>query len=145
MGVNNAILIHGDGRRQDREAAEAINPGALVQLLAADTVQANDVVAGNIAKLVAVEDDLQGNDITDAYATGDRVQFDSCAAGDERRLIVEDGSAAIVIGDRVEAVAGGEVQLFAAGEAIGIAKQAVDASNSAATALADRRFNVEFI
>lgn len=144
MGVNNTILIHGDARRQEREASEVIIPGSLVDLTSGDLVELNDTVAGNPARMVAVEDDLQGKGIEDTYALGERVQFDSCAPGDERRLIIEDGSAAVVIGDRVEPVVAGEVQLLAAGVAVGIVKEAINASGGG-VAVADRRFNVEFI
>jgi len=58
----------------EKEAAAAITPGNLVELTTADKVQNHSGDAGRAAKMFALEDELQGKGISDAYTTGDVVQ-----------------------------------------------------------------------
>jgi len=55
-------------------AASAITPGNLVELTSAGTVQNHSTADGDVLQMFALEDELQGNEITDAYAAGDVVQ-----------------------------------------------------------------------
>ena len=141
------------GRRDEREAAEAITPGHLVELTSADKVQKQATAAAKAEAAFAVEDSMQGKDYTEDYSTGDRVQFHLLKKGQEVWAILKDGES-VVIGDRIEPAGGGEVQkssttsagaLVNAAAQLAIALEAIDASGSAATPVADRRIIIRIV
>ena len=151
------IIVRGNATEQHDEAIAngAINVGNLVELQSTGKVRKNAAGAGVVAPVtVAVEDDMQGNGIDDAYADAALVQYVHARPGDHINLVCVDGGSAIVIGDKIEPAAAGEVRKAATSSSgalsnpeavIGIARSAVDASDSAATALASRRFVVEIM
>ncbi|OQX08805.1 MAG: hypothetical protein BWK76_23115, partial [Desulfobulbaceae bacterium A2] len=69
------IVIKGTGIRYEALANAALTPGHLLYLLSTGKVAVHATAAGNAEKMFAVEDDLQGNDIDDAYSSGDLVQY----------------------------------------------------------------------
>ena len=152
MPTNNTIRLLSDSYLKEAEAAAAITPGHVLERVSTGKVQKHSSAGGNAApRLVAVEDDLQGNDLTDDYASGDRARFIACRPGDEMLLILKDGES-VVIGDKLESAGNGEVQKHTADSAgvveypeaiVGIALEAVDASDSATTPVASRRIRVE--
>lgn len=79
-------------------AAAAIMPGMLIELITAGTVRAHATAAGNVAKMFALEDELQGNGIDTAYAAADRVQCWNPVPGEEVFAILSDGET-VVKGD----------------------------------------------
>jgi len=145
------ITIKGDGVRNERQANGTITPGHLLVLQSTGKVVVH-ASAGNVAqKMVAVEDDLQGKEITDNYTTGNRVQYNVFRPGDVFLGILADGQNAS-IGSFLESNANGELRVYAADSAgaveypnsiVGQAITAVNASDSAATAVASRRIQVE--
>lgn len=143
-----SIVVRNNGNayfREEREAAGTITPGMLVELDSNDQYVANSIVTLPVPRKFAVEDDLQGNEISDDYSAGDRVQANTFQPGCEVLAIAVDGTAAIAIGDPVTPGAGG--QLVGAADfstAIGVAKEAIDVSGGG-VALADRRFIIEIV
>ena len=89
-------------------AEAAIIPGELIELTSSNTVQVHSTAGGNLLHMFAVEDELQGNDIDDAYAADDKVQCWVPVRGDEVYAILEDGED-IAIGDFLESNGTGEL------------------------------------
>lgn len=85
-------------KRDEKVAAGAITPGFLLELDSAGKVQAHSTAEGTAHKIFAVEDDLQGKEISQAYSTGDVVQVCYADAGDEIYALIADGED-IAIGD----------------------------------------------
>ena len=98
---------------EEIEAASAIIPGELVEIIAAGTVQVHSTEGGNVLPMFAIEDELQGKGIDEAYAAGDQVQVWIPTRGDQVYAILEDGND-VVIGDFLESNGLGEVQLHVA-------------------------------
>lgn len=90
------ISVQGTGIRREALASGAITPGHMVELsaAAADTVLAHNSAGQNCYPAFAVEDDLQGNEIGDAYADGARVQYNIYSPGDVVYALVTNGQAA---------------------------------------------------
>ncbi len=148
--TRDTIIVIGTGTQYEAPADAAITPGQLVELLSTGDVQKVSTAGELTENLVAVEDALQGNTIADDYAADDRVFHRAFKSGDEVYLILADGEDAS-IGSLIEPAAAGEVRvavLTSAGplatpaSIIGVAVEAVDASDSAATAVASRRIVV---
>jgi len=138
------IPLIGSGTGSEAVAAAAIYPGQLVELTSAGTVQKQATALADVERAVAVEDSMQGNGIADAYAAVDRVMYRTFKRGDVVLLILKDGEI-VAIGGAVEAATGGEVQAYTSGAKLFEAIEANDASDSATTALADRRFAARVI
>ena len=96
-------------------AAEAISPGMLVQqTAAAATVSKHDTEAGNVVPIMfALEDELQGKGLSDAYVAGDVVQVWLPASGDVVFAQLEDEQE-IAIGDELESNGDGYLQAHVA-------------------------------
>ena len=75
----------------EKEANAAITPGMLIELMTTDNVRAHATAEGNVIPMFALEDELQGNGIDDAYAAEDRVQCWIPQRGEEVYAIVADG------------------------------------------------------
>lgn len=129
-------------------ASGAITPGMLLERTStANTVKAHSVSGGNAApKMFALEDELQGKDIDDAYANADKVQVWVPYPGDEVAAILADGEN-VSIGDLLESNGAGylqkhvaDVESFESNEAgsltvypaqiVGVALEAIDMSDS---------------
>jgi hypothetical protein len=95
------------------DAAAAITPGQLLELTSSETVQAHSSAGQNAPKYFALEDELQGNGIDDAYASGDKVQVWSCVPGEEVYAILADGEN-VAIGDLLESNGAGYLQAHVA-------------------------------
>lgn len=143
-----SIVVRNNGNsyfREEREAAAAITPGTVLLLNSSDQYVVNTITALGVPRRFAVEDDLQGNEISDVYASGSRVQANVFQAGCEVLGIAVDGTPAIVIGDPIATGAAGElVKAATFATAIAIAKEAIDVSGGS-VALVDRRFVIEVI
>ena len=117
-------------------AVAAITPGHLVELTSADKVQAHGTEGGNAIPQFALEDELQGKAITDAYAADDRVFVWVAGRGDEVNAILADGEN-VAIGDFLESKGNGTLKKWVAESAtdvpnaiVGQALEAVDMSGS---------------
>ena len=91
------------------EAAAAITPGMVLELTSAGKVKAHSSAGGNAPAYIALEDELQGNSIEDAYANGDKVQVWFGVPGEEALLILADGQN-VAIGDLLESNGAGYLQ-----------------------------------
>ncbi len=77
-------------------AAAAITPGMLIELASVDTVQVHSTQDGDALAMFALEDELQGNGITDDYAATDRVQCWIPGRGDQVYALLANGETAVV-------------------------------------------------
>ena len=132
MAANKTVFIEGDGRRLEFDAGGILSPGHLLERESdGDVVVHNS--AGELAyRWFALEDDLQGNDIDDAYAADERVQIIAAAPGAYINALLADGETAVIGSILVSAGDGTlAVQSSEWGEwAIAIAMEAVDMSDS---------------
>jgi len=140
------IIIKGEGVRNERVANAAITPGMLVELMSTGKVRAHANAGQPAQKSFAVEDDLQGNAISDAYAADALVQYDIMRPGDVVYAFLKNGENA-VIGSLLESAGNGELQVYTADSAgiveypnsiVGQAIEAVDMSDSSAADPAGR-------
>lgn len=86
------IVLQGTGCRFEALAHAAITPGHLVQLNSDGEVQAHAVSGGNAETAFAVEDDLQGNGIGDAYGVGKLVQYEVLTRGSVVNALIVNGA-----------------------------------------------------
>lgn len=91
------IILKGNPHIKERRAGAALSPGNFVELTTANTVRKTST-AGESGSNIAIENDLVGETITDAYASGDRVLYASFASGDEAYVRVAANQAAIALG-----------------------------------------------
>lgn len=135
------ITIMGDGVRKEATAtAVAITPGMLVERTSAGLVQAHSNAGQPAQTMFAVEDDLQGNEITDNYSASAIIQFNVFRRGDEVYAILNDGED-VSIADFLESAGNGKLRKHTASSAgaveypnsiVGVALEAVDMSDSSA-------------
>lgn len=115
------------------KAGGAVNPGNFLVLGSAGTVTAGVPVE----KMVALEDELQGRSINDAFAAGEPIQCWSAVSGEEALVVLATGQT-IVIGNKLEVNASGQVVVAATGTAVAVALEAV--TTTTATAFIKVRF-----
>lgn len=135
------IKSFGEYSQEELNAAEAITPGHLLERTSGSKWQKHSTAEGNVVpKVFAIEDALQGNGITDAYAVNAPVRGWFVRPGDEVYALLKDGET-VVIGDKLESAGDGTLQKHVAdvesgGEAIvqeaivGEAMEALDVSGS---------------
>jgi len=82
--------------RKEATAGGAITPGMHVSYSSATAVVAGAVGEAEAPKplLIAEENELEGQEITDAYASGDRVFFRAFYPGDQVSALLADGETA---------------------------------------------------
>lgn len=141
MSTEQTIHLIGDFRRDEKVAVAALSPGHMLELTSADEVQKQSTADADTALMVAVEDVLQGNPITTAYAADDLVSFNIYSAGAEAQVYLKAGED-VSIGDRLELDATGCLVALAAGKPVAIAREAQDLSASGAV---DTLTHVQFI
>jgi len=123
--------------RNEAKADAGITPGHLLERTSTG-VKVHATASGNVVpKLVAIENDLQGDEIGTAYTTGARVQFIAARPGDQLYMLLKDGETASV-GSLLKSGGTGALQVYtaASGEPdyveaiVGVALEAVDMSGS---------------
>jgi len=123
--------------RNEAKADAGITPGHLLERTSTG-VKVHATGSGNVVpKLVAVENDLAGDEIGTAYSAADRVQFIAARPGDQLYMLLKDGENASV-GSLLKSGGDGTLQVYtvASGEPdyvsaiVGIAVEAVDMSSS---------------
>ena len=114
-------------------AGGAVKPGHVVVLGSGGTV----AVGAAKTPLIALEDELQGRAITDAFASGEPIQCWTPVRGEEGLCILST-SQTIAIGAVLEANASGELIALNTGTAVAIAFEAV--TTTAAVAFIKVRF-----
>jgi len=138
--------------REERLANAALYPGHILTLNSSNKVLKH-ATADGLAKplMVALEDELQGNGINDAYAADDVVQVGIFRPGDVVNVLLKDGQTA-TIGKVLCSAGDGTVQLWSmsgdssdwlennaenlvqfAAAPLGIALEALDLSGSSGT------------
>ena len=121
-------------------ANAAITPGHLIELMSTGLVRVHSTASGNVLPLFALENELEGEDIDDAYAAADQVQVWVPGRGDIVNAILADGQN-IAIGDFLESAGDGTLQKYVAdstgvyypAQIVGQAIEAVDLSGSSGT------------
>jgi len=94
----------------EKEANAALTPGHLLQLMSTGKVRKHPTAGGNaVPKMFALEDELQGKEIDEDYAAGDRVQIWICQPGEVVNALLKDGEN-IAIGDILESAGDGTLQ-----------------------------------
>jgi hypothetical protein len=129
MGARIVVIGPDKPVYNEATATEAITPGMLVDRASSTTVEKNDVVGdGNKRVEVAVENDIFGGGIDDAYASGDTVLSQLLTPGCEFFGLVDAAAAAITYDAYVTTIAGGFLGVGTQANAIAKARQAVDNS-----------------
>jgi hypothetical protein len=108
--------------------AVTITPGTLLELTSAGLVQAHSVSTGRALTMIALEDELQGKTIDDAYAVSTKVQCWLPGRGDIAYMFLADGETA-VIGNWLASDGAGKL-IVSTTNPIGQALEAVDMSDS---------------
>lgn len=144
------IVLRGDYDIKEAQAGGAITPGHLIKRSSATAVVVHAAAAGAAQKLFAIENDIAGDDITVNYASGSVVRFVNAKPGDEIYAILADGQN-VAAGDFLVSNGNGELQKVTVAATtldtavIAVALEAIDASDSATTAVASRRIKVEIL
>ncbi len=111
MSYYNVILQrYHDPIREEKLAGGTVTPGHLVKKNSSDAIVVHSTAAGHVKPLqVAIEDELQGKDISDNYSSGDLIQTEILLPGDKFYGILTT-SQTIVIGDLLESAGNGTLR-----------------------------------
>lgn len=148
MGAQKTIILKGHGTRFEAVANAAITPGHLVYLMSTGKVAVHASAGGLAEKAFAVEDDLQGKTIADAYASAAPVQYNVMRPGDEVNALLADGENA-AIGDKLVSAGDGTLKELSSESTdesvVGIAMEALDMSDSSGGDPSSARIRVRII
>lgn len=140
MTTPNRIALIQTGRLGEETAAGAITPGHLLVLGSGDTVTVHATEGGRTERMIALEDALQGNTISDAYASGDIVTLLHALPGDEVYAMIKAGET-ITIGEQLISAGDGTLKALdnvSSGttvyQVVAVAVAAIDLSASGAVA-----------
>jgi hypothetical protein len=145
----------GSPRRVEGKAlTSTIYPGHLVEMTsaAADTYKLFATAGAKGEKMVAIEDDLQGNSVATAYTAANKMQVNIYKSGEECLVKVANGQN-IAKGDKLVRAAAGYVQKAATDssgtvveqEVIGIAMEAKDMSDSSGADPAEDKIRMRWL
>lgn len=144
------IKSYVDNYEEYTATAVAIKPGYLLEMASATTVQAHSTAGGNVLPMFALEDELQGDGITDDYAVSAKINVWIPVRGDVVYARLSDGDSSTGInvvsaGDFLESAGDGTLQKHVADTAdsddaitvngnqiVGVALEAVDMTDSSA-------------
>jgi hypothetical protein len=142
MGNHRTITIMGEPVRKEAIANAAITPGHLIYELSTGKVAVHAVSGGNAQTMFALEDELQGKEISQAYSSGDQVLYGVFRRGDEVNALLANGQN-VAIGAALESNGDGTLKAHTPvdledsdpGDSytrsiVGYAKEAVDMSGS---------------
>lgn len=101
------IPLKGDFIRKEGVASEAITPGHLVEFGGAKDYRKHSTIGGAARRAFALENDLIGKGIDDAYALGDQLQVGLFVPGAECYAIT---NAAVTKGDPLESAGDGTLK-----------------------------------
>ena len=104
------ICIRGDFVRKEAEASEAITPGHLVEFGGANELRKHATAGAQARKAFALENDLIGKGIDDAYASGESVQYGIFQPGSEVYALLLTGESCSK-GDFLESAGNGTLQV----------------------------------
>lgn len=135
------IKIKSHGREDEIEAGGAISPGHLLQVDSTGDVVVHARDASAVERLIALEDALQGDIVTTAYADGDKVRVLHALPGDVVQARLAASATAVVIGDELTAETDGTVAIVVTtDETVAIAVEAVNNSAGGTEAFVRIRF-----
>jgi len=103
------IALKGGFIRKEGEASAAITPGYLVEFGGANDLQAHATAGGSARKAFALENDLIGKGVDDAYAAGETVQYGVFEQGAEVMATLA-VSQTIAKGDRLVSNGNGQLR-----------------------------------
>lgn len=129
--ASKTIDLYGLCIQHEAVAGGAITPGHLVarQSDAVDTVEVHAVEGGGTNASFAVEYDLTGRGISDAYASGDQVIYRTFMPGSGVYALVAAGATAITKAAKLASAGDGTLALAVDGDiVIAEAREAVDNS-----------------
>jgi len=137
MGSENTIIVIGDGIRKEATANAEITPGHLVELMTTGKVRVHATGGGVAQSAFAVEDDLQGKDISTVYDADDKVQYNVMKKGEVVNALIINGED-IAINDKLVSNGDGTLKEAAADSSatvieeyvVAIAVEACDMSGS---------------
>jgi len=119
------ITLIGDPIHKEYKAAAAITPGMLCELASTGKGQAHSTAGGTAQKMFALEDELRGKGIGDAYTTDNMAQFGIFNPGDEVYALLANGEVTVV-GSKLESNGDGYMRVVDADASVGdIAVQSV--------------------
>lgn len=101
------IALKGDYIAKERKANAAITPGNLIELMSTGLVRNHSTVGGQAQRAFALENDLLGKGIDDAYAASDQVRYGVFPPGAE---VAARTSEAATVGDFLESAGDGRLQ-----------------------------------
>lgn len=105
------IVLEGENLvTREALANAAITPGHLVELMSTGKLRVHANAAQNAMPMFAVEDDLQGNDITTAYSANNIAKYVIPRRGDVVYALLADGQNA-AIGNFLESAGDGTLQV----------------------------------
>lgn len=146
------IVLKGTPERYEGKSDSTIYPGYLIRQTS--TGLAVHATAGQkCAAMFAIEDSLQGNDIDDAYTSGNQLQYVHARPGDEILAVLKNGQN-VAKGALLESGGDGTLQAYAADSAgaaepdvpIAFAREALNLSTSAiGDVLSERRIVVQIL
>lgn len=97
----------------ERKAAEALYPGYLIELNSNDKVQAHANAGQSVLSMFAIENALEGEEISTEINSDDWVRCWTPIRGDEVNAVLADGED-VSIGDKLESAGDGTLQKFTA-------------------------------
>lgn len=109
-------------------ANDGLFPGRMVELNSSGNVQEHSSAGGAAMPMFALEDELQGKDVDETYASGDPVQVWIPTRGDEVWAVLADGEN-VSIGDFLQSDGAGNLQAGTS-NAVAVALEAIDLSAS---------------
>lgn len=130
----NTILLKGRGIRKEAVAAAGITPGHLLTINNTGKLAVHGTAGGKVAPLFAVENDLVGKTIDDAYVANDYVQAEYLWSGCEVLGWLKAGEN-VALGGLLQSAGDGTLVAFTSGSVLG---QAIEAVNNSAGGAATR-------
>ena len=130
--AKNTIALKGRFERKERLANAAITPGHLVEIMSTGKLRVHAGLGTAAQRAFALENDLIGQGVDDAYDANDTVQYGVFAPGAEVYALLGTGESA-AIGDFLESNGNGTLQVASTpveGTHVGIALEAVTGGGS---------------
>ena len=137
--ANNTIIKVGTPIEKYLVANASITPGHLIERMSTNKVRVHASAGSHAQKMFAIEDDNQGNGITDVYAAASQVRCGIFRAGEEVYALLANGQN-VAIGAPLESNGDGTLRAYThdsngldtTNNIVGYALDAVDMSDSSA-------------
>lgn len=123
---------------EETATAVAITPGMLLELTSEGLVQAHSTDGGTVLPMFALEDELQGKEVDDAYAASDKIQVWVAVRGEIVWALLADNEV-VTTGDFLLSAGNGKLKVSANSEAsfaefpqsvVGVALEDIDMTDS---------------